>query len=202
MIRSRGTLVAAGVLAIAATVLVGVSGCASSSETTHQSQQPARPTENSPQGDIPDNQAFVLFTDDSGRYELKVPEGWARTSAGSAVTFTDKLNTVTVVTSESSTAPTVDSVTRDQVPALHSAEQNFQLTDVTTFTRSGGQGVLVRYGADSQANAVTGKVLREEVERYGFWKAGREADLTLRAPQGSDNVDPWKIISDSFRWLP
>jgi hypothetical protein len=26
--------------------------------------------------------------------------------------------------------------------------------------------------------------------------------VTLSAPVGSDNVDPWRIITDSLSWLP
>jgi hypothetical protein len=47
---------------------------------------------------------------------------------------------------------------------------------------------------------VTGKVVRDAVERFEFWKAGEEAILSLSGPQGADNVDPWQIVSDSLHW--
>jgi hypothetical protein len=47
---------------------------------------------------------------------------------------------------------------------------------------------------------VTGKSVTEAVQRYEFWRSGQEVVLTLSAPQGSDNVDPWRTITDSFRW--
>jgi hypothetical protein len=40
----------------------------------------------------------------------------------------------------------------------------------------------------------------EAVERYEFWRAGHEVVLTLSAPVGSDNVDPWRKVTDSFAW--
>lgn len=40
----------------------------------------------------------------------------------------------------------------------------------------------------------------EAVERYVFWKGGREVILTLSGPKGSDNVDPWHAVTESFRW--
>ena len=29
---------------------------------------------------------------------------------------------------------------------------------------------------------------------------GREAIVTLSGPRGADNVDPWRVITDSLRW--
>ncbi len=54
--------------------------------------------------------------------------------------------------------------------------------------------------AASAPNPVTGKSVTNDVERYEFWHAGKLVTLTLAAPQGSDNVDPWKLVTDSFTW--
>ena len=37
--------------------------------------------------DIPDTQVFVAYTSSSGKYQLKVPEGWAQTTNGADVSF-------------------------------------------------------------------------------------------------------------------
>ncbi|MDT4974331.1 MAG: hypothetical protein QOG98_89, partial [Pseudonocardiales bacterium] len=58
------------------------------------------------------------------------------------------------------------------------------------------------YRADSAPNPVTNKVAVEAVERYEFWRNGTEVVLTLSAPVGSDNVDPWLKVTDSFAWTP
>ena len=42
--------------------------------------------------------------------------------------------------------------------------------------------------------------IRDAVERYSFWHNGIEAVLTLSGPKGADNVDPWRIVSDSLKW--
>ena len=34
-------------------------------------------------GDIPDNQAFVVFTDAGASYDMKYPKGWRRAAAAS-----------------------------------------------------------------------------------------------------------------------
>src|SRR2546421_8175048 len=69
-------------------------------------------------GDIPDNQVFVAYTPPSGGFSVKVPEGWARTEAGGAVTFTDKLNRVRMETVAAAAAPTVQSARQQEVPAI------------------------------------------------------------------------------------
>jgi hypothetical protein len=60
--------------------------------------------------------------------------------------------------------------------------------------------VLVTYRASSAADAVTGKRVTLDVERYEFWRNGTQVTITLSAPQGSDNVDPWKRVTESFAW--
>jgi hypothetical protein len=71
---------------------------------------------------------------------------------------------------------------------------------VTTVARPAGRVVLIRYQARSRRDEVTGRTIVNDVERYEFWKAGQLAVVTLQAPHGSDNVDPWRVVTTSFRW--
>jgi hypothetical protein len=112
-----------------------------------------------PPGDIPDNQVFVAYRPPGGRFMVKVPEGWARVRQGGTVTFTDKLNTISMESRPAPAAPTVASARQAELPAIRSASR-----------------------------------------RYEYWRGGTEAILTLAGPVGADNVDPWRIVSDSFRW--
>jgi hypothetical protein len=68
-------------------------------------------------------------------------------------------------------------------------------------SRAGGTAVLIRYSADSQPDPVTGKVYKDAIERYEFYRNGTEAVVTLAGPAGADNVDPWRTVTNSFRWL-
>ena len=68
--------------------------------------------------------------------------------------------------------------------------------------RPAGPVVLVSYQGDSPLSPVTGKSITQDVQRYEFANAGRGVVVTLAAPAGSDTVDPWRIITDSFTWLP
>jgi len=221
MIRPRvSTTIALGVLAATlaacgstAPARVPTTSTPSSSTTSpaptssgNTSLSPAAPspavTESNPPGDIPDNQAFVPYRGASGHYTVEVPEGWALTASGGSAAFTDKLNSITALETAAPSAPTVASVTATQVPSLASSVPKFQLVKVATFTRAGGSGVLITYLADSPANPVTGKVVRDAVESFLFLKNGQLVTLSLSGPQSADNVDPWAKVSGSFRWTP
>ncbi|MEV8547298.1 hypothetical protein [Streptomyces sp. NPDC051572] len=160
------------------------------------------PTESNPPGDIPDNQVYVAYRPAAGftGFTVKVPEGWARTGQGATTVFTDKLNTVRVTTATASAAPTVGSVTNTIVPQLKAQVPKFAASNATEVTRHAGPVVRLTYQGDSAKDPVTGKVVRDAFERYAFYRQGHEVDLTLSGPVNADNVDPWRIVSDSFAW--
>ena len=173
-----------------------------STATTASPPSAASPNapEVNPAGDIPDNQVFVPYRPPGARFTFKVPEGWARVQRGGTVTFTDKLNTIRMETRPAPTAPTVASARQAEPPAIRSAGRRYEPGEVTRVRRPAGGVVLVTYKADAPADPVTGKVVHDAVERYEYWRGGTEAILTLAGPVGADNVDPWRIVTDSFRW--
>lgn len=191
--------------AVAAAVLSGCSGGspapAANSSAVGGSAAPL-PAETNPAGDIPDNQAFVAYTAPDHSFTVKVPEGWARTTAGSEVMFTDKFNSITLAPSTGSYQPTEASARSVEIPQIAATAQGFALGEVKTVPRPAGQVILITYRADSSPSPVTGKSVPLDVERYEFSKAGHEVVATLSAPAGSDNVDPWRTVTDSFNWLP
>jgi hypothetical protein len=113
--------------------------------------------------------------------------------------FTDKLNSIRVDAGTRASAPTPASL-RAEVAALGAAGGHFAAGPVNAVTRKGGRAVVAFYRLDSAPDPVTGKVVTDDVERYEFWKGGRLVTLTLAGPHGADNVDPWRIVTDSFRW--
>lgn len=129
-----------------------------------------------------------------------MPEGWARTVTTGAVSFTDKLNSITV-TMVRAAAPTPASARATEVPRIQGSVQHFALVGISTVNRSAGSAVLIRYSAYSQPDPVTGKVYPDAVERYEFYRNGTEAIVMLSGPAGADNVDPWRTVTNSFRWL-
>jgi hypothetical protein len=116
------------------------------------------------------------------------------------VNFASALNSITVEWAAMSSAPTVATAKSADVPALRSSQLAFQLQSVKSVHLSGGTAVEIVYQCNSKPNAVTGKQYRLVVERFEFFKNGQEDILSLSSPVGADNVDPWRIVSESFRW--
>lgn len=197
------------VAAVARSCVIGLAGfvllagCGSGSDRTSSSSDgtgTGTVKEYSPPGDIPDDQVFVRFTPPSKQVTVKVPEGWAKSEAHGAVSFSDKLNTIRIESRPLARAPSVETVKADELPGLAQTLDHCKLQDVTTVDRSGGSAVLATYQADSPVNPVTGKVVQDAFERYAYWRSGSEVVLTLSGPVGADNVDPWRLVSDSLTW--
>lgn len=160
----------------------------------------AHATEFSPPGDIPDTTVYLDQTVPGTTVHLKVPEGWAQATVHGTLTWTDKYNGVSIQVLPRATAPTVWSTQTEDIPALRSSVAKFSAGAITTVVRRGGTAVHLVFQLDSAPNPVTGKVVRDVAERFAFWHAGQEAILTLVGPVNADNVDPWRIVSDSLRW--
>lgn len=156
------------------------------------------PVESNPPGDIPDNLAFVSYTNKVGGYTFTHPEGWAQTGTGTQVLFTDKLNGVAVDSLKATTAPTVASAKSDDVPRLLSSVPAFELVDVSAVTVPGGDGVRIVFRRNSEPDEVTGKVFRDEVEEYVIYQGGRLVRMDLYGPVGADNVDAYVTMSQSL----
>lgn len=146
-------------------------------------------------GDIPDNQIFLVFRDGRAGYSMKFPEGWAQRGSGSRVTFRDKNNIIRSVVSAGPdwTAASV----RADVGALMGARVTSRPQAITL---SGRPAFKVVYRTVSAPNPVTGKRVALTVDRYYISKQGRRAVLDLGCPVGVDNVDAYRLISESFRW--
>jgi hypothetical protein len=155
--------------------------------------------EKNPPGDIPDNQAFVDYRSALG-FSIKVPEGWARSENPAGVRFSDKYNVVTVDTAARAAAPTAATAKTQEAPELEKTGKAARVTGVKAVTLPAGNAVLISFGSNSAPNAVTNKAIRQENDRYLFWKDGKLATLTFSAPAGADNADQWLLMARSFRW--
>jgi hypothetical protein len=166
------------------------------------SSAPASPntSEHNPPGDIPDNQVFVDFAPPGAGFSVKVPEGWARSDADGASTFTDNYNSLRLEVRPTASAPSAASARRDELPELAQRTAGYKAGTVETVSRTPGQMVRITYGADSPVDPVTGTTRRLDVERYELWHDGMEIVLTLSGARGADNVDPWRIVTDSIRF--
>jgi hypothetical protein len=180
-------------------VLTGVAG--NQASNTPAVQQTAAPTSDIQVGDIPDTQAFVLYSSAAGGYALEVPEGWARTATAMDVNFIDKFDGVQITITAATSAPSVDNVRAQQAVTLQNNGRAVQDVQIKSIQLKNGNAILLTFTSNSDPNAVTGKQVRQLNNQYLFFKNGKLATLTLWAPLGADNVDQWVRISNSFRWV-
>jgi hypothetical protein len=129
-----------------------------------------------------------------------VPEGWAQSDAPDGVRFVDKLDGVVVIISTPKVAPSVETVKRDYVPMMERNGRAVKVGGVRAVKLPAGDAILISYSSNSEPNPVTNKQVRLENHRYLYFKDGRMAELDLYAPFGADNVDQWRLMSQSFRW--
>ncbi|HEY2056522.1 MAG TPA: hypothetical protein VGH14_21525 [Solirubrobacterales bacterium] len=73
--------------------------------------------------------------------------------------------------------------------AVHSGKAKSGAGEKTSFTRQ------------SAPDPVTGKRVKLLVDVYEYERGGKVAVLELSTPEGVDNVDAYRMISESFRWL-
>jgi hypothetical protein len=200
---TRSLAVAASALALTAAACgssaPGSSRSGGGASTGTATVDPNAP-EASPPGDIPDNQAFVTYRPPAAAFSVKVPEGWARTTHSGVTSFTDKLNRVQLQQQHATAALTPARARATVVPQLQREVRGFRLGSVTSVARTAGRAVRITYLARSSADPVTGKSRTDAVERYIFFHAGTAVVLTLSGPKGADNVDPWRIVTDSLRF--
>ena len=196
----RRTLVAGIGFAVG---LSAFAACGGSTGTGNRSQSRTATSaaDASPPGDIPDAQVYVPYRPMGGVYAVAVPEGWARTDLPTGAQFTDRSNGVRVEATPRSAAPTPASVGAEVVPGLRD-EGATLVAGATTVHRKAGTALLLRYVRKSAADPVTGKTIPLAVERYMFWHNGTVVTLTLSGARGSDNVDPWRTITNSLAWSP
>jgi hypothetical protein len=222
--QARKSILIIGVAAALAAILVAA-GCGASSSSTAASSTPAAtispPTaanaaSPSPQatgaaagaligeaasasaGDIPDNQVFLTLSDKALGFSMKYPEGWAQQAKGNALTIQDKNNIVRIAISTAA-APTVATVT-SEMTALKQKEPSLKPGSPSAITVSGHPAIKVTYTTTSAPNPVTGKSVTLMVDRYYFWQASKVAVMDLVTPQGVDNVDAYRLMSESFAW--
>src|SRR3954453_5846388 len=113
---------------VLALLLAVLAGCGGSSSSSSSSSKPVDPNakETSPPGDIPDNQSYVAYSPPGGDYSVKVPEGWARTAKGGVVTFTDKLNSITMAEAAAHGPLSVAAARRTDLAALKTTVRGFK----------------------------------------------------------------------------
>ena len=179
----------------------GGAGSASAAGQGPATGQAPVPAESNPPGDIPDTTVYVLYQSAAGHFQLRVPEGWSRSSFASSSTFSSNLNSITAAWMPIAAAPSVSTARSVTIPDLRAHTLAFRLQSVRSVPLAGGTAIEIVFQVNSSPNSVTGKQYRLVIERFELQRAGRGAILSLSSAVGSDNVDPWRIVSESFRWM-
>ncbi|MEA2413147.1 MAG: hypothetical protein QOC77_3708 [Thermoleophilaceae bacterium] len=148
-------------------------------------------------GDIPDNQNFLTFK--GAGFSMQYPEGWSQKTTASGVTFQDKNNLVRVDVKKGK-PPTVASVTAE-LAKLKASSPSLKAPAPKPFKLKAGPAIKVTYTTTSAPNPVTGKRVTLTVDRYVVGGKGKVAMLDLGTPVGVDNVDAYRMMSASFKWL-
>ena len=68
-------------------------------------------------------------------------------------------------------------------------------------TIKGTPEIKAVYTTRSRPNSVTGKPVVLVVDRYELGHGGSRATVDLGTPKGVDNVDAYRLMIESFRWL-
>jgi hypothetical protein len=162
-------------------------------------EKPLAPEKNPP-GDIPDNQVFVKYASSQGGYVIEFPEGWARTTTGSNVIFTDKFDGLSVTITNAAGPPNAESLRKNQAELLKKTGRAVRIQAIQNIKLSNGPALLMVYRSNSEPDPVVNKQVRLENSSYFYYRNGKLAELRLWAPLGADNVDQWNRVSNSFRW--
>jgi hypothetical protein len=188
--------------ALAGAIAAGCGGSSnkgsSNSASSSSSSALAADAKSAATGDIPDNQNFLTYGDKSVGFSIKYPEGWSQKKTGSGINFQDKNNLVRVEIRKGQ-APTAASVTA-QLNKLKAANPSLKAQAPKQVSLKAGPAIKVSYTTTSAPNPVTGKRVVLMVDRYELAKKGRVAVIDLGTPTGVDNVDAYRMMSESFAW--
>ena len=185
--------------------LVGaLAGCGSSSSNKSSSSGSssssgalAADAKSAATGDIPDNQNFLTFK--GAGFSIKYPEGWSQKKSAGGIDFQDKNNLVRIQVRQGQ-PPTAASVTAE-LKKLKAASPTLKAQTPKQISLKAGPAIKVTYTTTSAPNPVTGKRVVLMVDRYELAKKGRVAVIDLGTPTGVDNVDAYRMMSESFQWL-
>ena len=129
---------------------------------------------------------------------VKVPEGWARAAPAARVTFTDKLNTIRIESAPAQAPLTAAARAAASCPSSRARSRASRPGTVTTVTRNAGTAVRITYLADGAAEPGDRQdAAPTPSSATSSSTTAASVVLTLAGPKGADNVDPWRIVTDS-----
>ncbi len=202
-----------GAVSLVGLLLAGCGGGGSGSSTREVTARPSPSTATKPPapesgvpseaqsaatGDIPDNQVFLTYDSRAAGYAIRYPEGWTRKGSTSDVTFQDRANVIHVLISKG--APPTPAEAEAGLAKLKRSDPSVNGGAARALTIGGAPVIKLTYTRLSAPDPVTGKRLPLTIDRYEYAHGGKVAIVDLGTPKGVDNVDAYRMISETFRW--
>ncbi|MDQ2831695.1 MAG: hypothetical protein M3Y74_21940 [Chloroflexota bacterium] len=183
-------------LGAAATLLWPLAGGAYAA-TAPRAPRMSLPAAGQPGGDIPDSAVYLRYT---GRgFSVEYVEGWLQTAAAHGVTFSDKDSAVIVDLRPRLGGDLSAYVQRIDLSRL-AHTPGFRREGLTRDSIGGYHALRLTYRGQSEPDAVTGKTVALQVDRYYVQGPHALAVMTLATPLGVDNADGFRRIAHSFRF--
>lgn len=130
---------------LVAGLLLTACGGSNGEEGAGQSAEAPSEAESAATGDIPDNQAFLVFQNSAAGYTIRYPEGWARKGQGNDVTFKEKANVIHIAVKPGTAKNKPGektTVTRQSAPDPVTGKRLPLTVDVYEFEKGGKVAVL------------------------------------------------------------
>ncbi len=181
--------------AVAVAAIPSAQGTARAAHTASQSRM--APAAGQPGGDIPDSAVYLRYV---GRgFSIEYVEGWLQTAAARGVTFNDKDSLVAVELRPRVAGALAAYVQQVDLPRL-ARTAGFARGALTRDFVGGHAAMRLSFRDRSAADAVTGKTVALQSDRYYVQGSRALAVITLSTPLGVDNVDGFRRIAHSFRF--
>jgi len=181
----------------AATTLLWPPTGAAHAATAPRAAQLSRPAAGAPGGDIPDSAVYLRYTNRG--FSVEYVEGWLQTAAAHGVTFSDKDSAVIVDLRPRLGGDLSAYVQRIDLSRL-AHTPGFRREGLARDAVGGYHALRLTYRGQSAPDAVTGKTVALQVDRYYVQGPHALAVMTLATPLGVDNADGFRRIAHSFRF--
>lgn len=183
-------------LGAATTLLWPLAGAAHAAPAPRAPRQSLSPA-GQPGGDIPDSAVYLRYT---GRgFSVEYVEGWLQTAATHGVTFGDKDSSV-IVDLRPHLGGDLSAYVQGTDLSRLAHTPGFRHEGLTRDSIGGYHTLRLTYRGRSEPDAVTGKTVALQVDRYYVQGPHALAVMTLATPLGVDNADGFRRIAHSFRF--
>jgi hypothetical protein len=186
---------------LAPTVSLGTSPTPAPSPASVATPSPAsqEPDTGPAAGDVPDNAVFLTYKDTAHGFSIQYVEGWQVSPVTDGVGIRDKdSNELVQVVAPQTDVTTYVSGT--DLPALQ-GQAGFKLIKQDKVSVNGKNLVHLVYENPSPPDPVTGKQVPSTVDRYYVAGPSGLAIVSLSTPKGVDNVDAFRQMIESFKWV-